>query len=175
MTVQQQWGDANNKQPAMYLHRNIRALRKHLNLSQEELAARVGLNRGNIASYENGTAEPRICNLLKLSQIFGVSAIDLTHKDLTEAEADSNYFVETSQRTNGFPDTALLHQYQERADEISKVIHSLYTCFQFKLKSLPESSPEIQAIQVHFEQMREVSQSSIKDHLALLEFVQRFR
>lgn len=65
------------------LSQNIRYLRKRQELSQEELALRVGLNRGNIASYENGTAEPKICNLLKLAQIFGISVTDLTQKDLS--------------------------------------------------------------------------------------------
>ena len=67
----------------IYLNQNIRFLRKRLSLSQEELANRVGLNRGNIASYENGTAEPRICNLLKLSTLFGISIMDITQKDLS--------------------------------------------------------------------------------------------
>lgn len=171
MTAPQQWIDNNGPQPAMYLHQNIRALRKKLSLSQEELALRVGLNRGNIASYENGTAEPRICNLLKLSYIFNVPVTDLTHKDLS-AEKGA---IEIPAGSNGLqshePD--VLKYFHDRADEIAQVIHSLHTCFQFKLKSLPESSPEIQAIQVHFEQLREASQSLIEDHRALLDFVKR--
>ncbi len=155
----------------MYLHRNIRVLRKKLSLSQEELAVRVGLNRGNIASYENGTAEPKICNLLKLSQIFGVSVIDLAHRDLSE----NGFEPQTGHlpASNSLQDPAVLLQFQERAEEISKVIQSLYTCFQFKIKSLPASSPELQAIQVHFEQMLDASQSLIEDYRALLDFVKR--
>ena len=49
---------------------NIRYLRKKMNLSQEELANAIGLNRGNIASYESGTAEPKIANLVKMSKLF---------------------------------------------------------------------------------------------------------
>ncbi len=173
MTAQPQWSDQKNPQPDMYLHRNIRALRKKLSLSQEELAVRVGLNRGNIASYENGTAEPKICNLLKLSQIFGVSVIDLAHSDLSQSGAEG--VDGSSQALNGYPNSETLRHFQERAEEISRVIHSLHTCFQFKLKSLPESSPEIQAIQVHFDQMREVSQALIDDHMALLEYIRASR
>ena len=171
MTAQQQWNDINSRQPDMYLHRNIRALRKRYGLSQEELAARVGLNRGNIASYENGAAEPKICNLLKLSQVFGVSVIDLAHCDLSE---NGLHVLPDLNPANGrFQDPAMLDQFRERAEEVSKVIHSLYTCFQYKLKSLPKPSPELQALQVHFEQMREASQALIDDHLALLDFVER--
>ncbi|HMQ59205.1 MAG TPA: helix-turn-helix transcriptional regulator [Flavilitoribacter sp.] len=67
----------------IFLADNLRYLRKQQNLSQEELASKVGLNRGNVASYENGTAEPKLCNLLKLADIFGVSMSDMILKDLS--------------------------------------------------------------------------------------------
>ena len=72
-----------NRMASNKLPQNIRYLRKRQELSQEELALRIGLNRGNIASYENGTAEPKICNLLKLAQTFGIPITDLTQKDLS--------------------------------------------------------------------------------------------
>jgi transcriptional regulator with XRE-family HTH domain len=65
-----------------FLPQNLRNLRKRMNLSQEQFAKRIGLNRGNIASYEKGTAEPKICNLLKMANLFGVSILDLTARDL---------------------------------------------------------------------------------------------
>lgn len=173
MTVQQQWCNTHNDlHPAMYLNQNIRALRKKLNLSQEELALRVGLNRGNIASYENGTAEPKICNLLKLSKIFGVSVIDLTNRDFS-AEAIGWAAEPAEVLVQPLHDPDQLLHLRDRATEISQVINSLYTCFQFKLKSMTECAPEIQALQVHFEQMKEVSQSLINDHLALLDIMDR--
>lgn len=67
----------------IFLSDNLRYLRKQKNLSQEELASKVGLNRGNVASYENGTAEPKLCNLLKLAEIFEVSMADIVLKDLS--------------------------------------------------------------------------------------------
>jgi transcriptional regulator with XRE-family HTH domain len=171
MTVPQPICTQESPLPAMYLPGNIRLLRRKLSLSQEELAALIGLNRGNIASYENGSAEPRICNLLKLSHIFGISVIDLAQKDLSLSELEN--ISDRSMHPGTVHDKALLQQFHERAEEISKVIHSLHTCFQFKIKSIPDTSPEIQAIRVHFEQMREASQSLIADHLALLEHLRR--
>jgi transcriptional regulator with XRE-family HTH domain len=174
MTVQQQWCNTHNDlQPAMYLNLNIRALRKKLNLSQEELALRVGLNRGNIASYENGTAEPKICNLLKLSKIFGVSVIDLANRDLSVQITELETPELAAASAVPFHDPEQLLHLRDRANEISQVIHSLYTCFQFKLKSMTECAPEVQALQMHFEQMKEVSQSLINDHLALLDILSR--
>ena len=63
---------------------NIRYLRKKMNLSQEELANAIGLNRGNIASYESGTAEPKIANLVKMSKLFSVPLADLTETKICE-------------------------------------------------------------------------------------------
>jgi transcriptional regulator with XRE-family HTH domain len=171
MTVPQPTCNQENPLPAMYLPGNIRMLRRKLSLSQEELGALIGLNRGNIASYENGSAEPRICNLLKLSRILGVPVTDLAQKDLSLVSLESTSDI--SDRPNSPQNTELLRQFHERAEEISKVIHSLHTCFQFKLKSLPENSSELQAIRVHFEQMRDASQALIADHLALLEHLRR--
>ena len=69
-----------------YLAENIKYLRNKLGLSQEKLAEMMGMNRGNIASYEKGMAEPRIENLLKLMTIFKVELNDLVKKDLRVLE-----------------------------------------------------------------------------------------
>ena len=43
-----------------FIASNLKVLRKSTGWSQTELAECVGLNRGNIASYESGCAEPSI-------------------------------------------------------------------------------------------------------------------
>ena len=120
----------------IFLQQNIRLLRKNLKLSQEELASRVGLNRGNIASYENGSAEPKICNLLKIANLFGISIIDITQKDLSNKdtldEASSSYQNLTSNELE------LIEQFLRRAEELEKVFQSIHTCFLFKAKSMEE-------------------------------------
>lgn len=63
---------------------NLRYLRKLSNLSQQAFAEKVGLNRGNIASYEKGSAEPSLTNLLKISRYFNVDLMDFIDRDLTE-------------------------------------------------------------------------------------------
>ena len=65
-----------------FLASNIRFLRKRLNLSQTAFADRVEMNRGNIASYEKGSAEPNTVKLLRISRFFGVSLHDLLENDL---------------------------------------------------------------------------------------------
>ncbi|NRA88538.1 MAG: helix-turn-helix domain-containing protein [Rhizobiales bacterium] len=48
---------------------NIRALRRQAKLSQTELAERMGLTRNSIAKWENGTNQPSLKNLQRLSTI----------------------------------------------------------------------------------------------------------
>ena len=68
--IDQQETDSLN---ATFLASNLRLLRKKFQWSQEEFASRVGLNRGNIASYENGSTEPKVQSLLKMSELFQLS------------------------------------------------------------------------------------------------------
>ena len=161
--------DLANRNGTSYLHRNIRCLRKKLKLSQEELGCKIGLNRGNIASYENGSAEPKICNLLKLSNLFGVSIIDLTQKDLSE---ERNF----SQANNTFEkiskgDKELLEQFYHRIDELEQVIESVHTCQQFCAKKLGDLPPEVQRFQHNFDQLYDASQSLLRNHHNLIDFI----
>ena len=146
---------------------NIRCLRKQLKLSQEELGHKVGLNRGNIASYEKGTAEPKICNLLRLAHLFKVSILDLTRRDLSQAE---------SALTNaaGSPgpsiQSSFLDEYREKSDELRIVVNSIYTCQQYKARTLEGSDDRnVQTILANFEQLHDATQALMRHHAELLE------
>lgn len=52
----------------------IRELRKERGLTQEELGNLMGLERSTISSYERGRLEPTFQNIIKLADIFSVSA-----------------------------------------------------------------------------------------------------
>ena len=164
--------DLANDNYTIYLHQNIRFLRKRLSMSQEELAGRIGLNRGNIASYENGTAEPKICNLLKLSSLFGVSIMDLTQRDLNDEEAlaeASKAFQQISER-----ERELVEQFTHKAREIEAVFNGLYTCCHFKTSSIGEMPKDMQILFSNFEQLHEAAQTLLCSHKALLDFI-RYR
>lgn len=158
----------NNNQP-IFLQQNLRCLRKKLNMSQEDLGARIGLNRGNIASYENGTAEPKICNLLKLSSLFRVSIMDLTQRDLSDEkalESATNYY---QQMTN--KEKEVIRQFMQKAEEIGEVIYGLHTCHQFKAKSMDDLPKDMQIMMVNFEQLYDAAQALLGNHQALLDFI----
>jgi transcriptional regulator with XRE-family HTH domain len=71
---------------------NLRHLRKQNQLTQEQLAQKLGVKRAMIGAYEEGRAEPRLINLQHFCQFFSVRMDQLVLRDLTtenaEAEAD---------------------------------------------------------------------------------------
>lgn len=156
----------------IFLHQNIRFLRKQLKLSQEELGGRIGLNRGNIASYENGSAEPKICNLLKLSNLFGVSIIDLTQKDLSEGQnlqASAQNFQELSSN-----ELELMEQFEARAAELQQVIQSIHTCFEYKARANAaevKGDKPYQMACMKFEELFDASSELLEHHRSLIDFV----
>ena len=48
-------------------------LRKSNNVTQKEMAFRLGISQPSYIRYENGTAEPKFENLVKLADYFDVS------------------------------------------------------------------------------------------------------
>ena len=147
----------------IYLNSNIRVLRKRFGWSQEELGARIGLNRGNIASYENGTAEPKICNLLKMAALFRVSLIDLTKKDLSQSP-NGHLSLSASPVELEALENAL-----HRANELQSVMEGLRICCHFKMKNIEDASlNDLQVIAVHFEELFNTAQALMQEHKTLL-------
>lgn len=55
------------------LQDQIRTLRKAANLSQRQLAQKIGMSQQALAKYENGQATPNPTTLSKLAHVLGVS------------------------------------------------------------------------------------------------------
>jgi len=66
-------------------------LRKANNLSQEELAAKLGISRQAVSKWERAEASPDTDNLIGLSKIYNVSLDELLHSD---EQYDYDYAVE---------------------------------------------------------------------------------
>jgi len=65
-----------------FLGSNIRHLRKSKNLTQDQLADKLGVKRAMIGSYEEGRATPKIHALQTMSHYFNVSIDDMINMDL---------------------------------------------------------------------------------------------
>ena len=150
------------------LSTNMRHLRKRLGISQEDLATRVGLNRGNIASYEKGTAEPKLNNLLKFSQLFGVSIHDLTKRDMscdcTYKTAYTNYLRLNSE------EAAALADFSVQAEEFGDVLQGITKCYDFSKKS-GDAQPDARVLEGQFGQLQHLTQEVLRAHAQLLDFV----
>jgi transcriptional regulator with XRE-family HTH domain len=66
---------------------NIKYLRKRNGYTQEQLAELVGIKRSLIGAYEEGRADPRLNNLVKMAEIFEVSLDALINKDVSEVQS----------------------------------------------------------------------------------------
>ena len=92
---------------------NIKYLRKKAGLTQEQVAETIGIKRSLVGAYEEGRADPRISNLIKMAEVFGTSVDILINKDVSrvsEQELNVSKFkrgkevlaitVDTNQREN---------------------------------------------------------------------------
>lgn len=61
----------------MTLGQRISLYRKKLNISQEELGARLGVSRQAVSKWESGASDPSTSNLLALAKRYGVPAEEL--------------------------------------------------------------------------------------------------
>jgi transcriptional regulator with XRE-family HTH domain len=63
--------------PPFILAANVYHLRTSLGLTQEQLAAAIGVSQPRIAEIERGDANPRLGTLAKLARALGVPVADL--------------------------------------------------------------------------------------------------
>lgn len=152
------------------LAENLRTLRRRLKWSQEELAEKIGLNRGNIASYENGTAEPKICNLVKFAHLFNISVFDLTHADLKNDDA---YSAATLRHQNGFLYTGIpsIDHFVKEAEDYEQAIKGLHCLFRLKTKNMEDLAESLHFAKDQFEQLFGVTEQLLNAHLELIAVV----
>lgn len=66
---------------SMELGARIRQLRTDRHLSQEAVAERLGVSRQAITKWESGASFPTTANLMALSEVFGISIMELTEPE----------------------------------------------------------------------------------------------
>lgn len=63
--------------------KNLKYLRKASDLSQEEVAEKLGVSRQTVVKWENGDSMPDLTNSMALADLFGVTLDDLVRYDDT--------------------------------------------------------------------------------------------
>lgn len=150
---------------------NLRYLRKQSRLSQHTLAEKIGMNRGNIASYEKGTAEPNFSNLLKIGNFFSVELGDLIERDFsTSVQPHDSTTLEPE--TGAHESMATIHasaagvtdlsQFAKRSEEIRKILegfreyHKLRTTTYQMQDQLPK---RVQELMIDYDRLLDLAQS----------------
>ena len=153
--------------PPNHIAANLRALRKAAGWSQAELAERVGLNRGNIASYESGNAEPNICKTLQISKVFAVHPRDLIRRDLRDAAELTLAKIAYVQDREDYK--AELENHQLRTAQLAELLASSRKLFDYKKELLESPCAEAKQIGLHYEQLYQISQELLSNQQLLLE------
>ena len=60
-----------------FIGANIKRYRSRKNMTQEQLAEKLGVNRQTVGRWENGSLEPRTKKLSEIAKALGVSKFDL--------------------------------------------------------------------------------------------------
>ncbi|HFR3588141.1 TPA: helix-turn-helix domain-containing protein [Streptococcus suis] len=120
----------------------LKTLRKENNLTQEELAKKIGVNLRTLQKWENGESSIRTKNAEKLAKHFGVSVGYLLgysdfreENDLIEKIDETDFFGDGELTENGkeffsnldiFLYFALLRHHREQAETIANQIVGAY-------------------------------------------------
>lgn len=149
-----------------FIASNLRVLRNRLGWSQSELAQKVNLNRGNIASYESGSAEPSICKLLRISTLLKVHPRDLTRRDLSDPE--ELLLAQLAHDEHRMEEKERLASFRNRALELRELIDSSKRLYEYKRKKLVSPCKEADLFAAKYEQLYEVTQQLLEEHQDLL-------
>lgn len=149
-----------------FIASNLKLLRKAQGWSQAELAIRVNLNRGNIASYESGTAEPGICKLLRMSKLFGITARDFTRSDLSNTTNLERARVRYNDKLAS--EAIVAKAAGTRVRELEDLVDSSHKLFAYQQGKHKKSCPEAELLAVQYQQLLDVTHQILKEHKSLL-------
>jgi transcriptional regulator with XRE-family HTH domain len=171
-----------------YLADNIKYLRKKLGLSQEKLADLLGLNRGNIASYEKGSAEPRIENLIKMMQVFKVEVKDLVEKDLAGIEK-LDQEISSLKENESYSDFLVkwekgrllkrlvnrderIQQFVKQSEEMHKILEGFKLFHKYKMENGRTVSEDVKKIADDYEKLLEVMEVMLQTDRQMIEYLE---
>ena len=146
--------------------------RKKMNLSQEELASRIGVSRQAVSKWERAEASPDTDNLILLADIYGVSLDELLKG---EKETESETQSEGPENNAEIIPTAIQHtKNQTRFRSNTESMLTQRTVILFTLISGTESMLKIKTVQrlmsagTEFMLKKTVKQKSIQTKTEML-------
>jgi transcriptional regulator with XRE-family HTH domain len=166
---------------------NLKFLRKKAGMSQEQLGEKLALNRGNIASYEKGTAEPRLENVLKIVKLFNIELSDLLEKDLSNSAAIQEELEKMGLPNEQAPIAAeeatahlkaelidnrmRLERFISQSDDMQKILEGFRQFHKFKMSKSGDISRDVKNIADDYENLLEVMDALLLSHKELIKFL----
>lgn len=160
-----------------HLSKNIQYLRKKHQLSQLALGEQIGLSRSNIASYENGKAEPRAVKLAELARFFNISLNQLIEADLSEL-SDQNFLpanANIKEKLIGFlenRDETILN-FEKKTENLKKITEGFRAFIELKINSLGKLPKPLTSIAGDFENLLSVMDNLIASNEELAAYLRK--
>ncbi|BDD01782.1 helix-turn-helix domain-containing protein [Persicobacter psychrovividus] len=170
-----------------YFADNLKFLRRQNNFSQEQLAKHLGLNRGNIASYEKMTAEPKIENLLKICKFFNVEVSEFLEKDLQNIaiiQEEMEKVNSESNPTNLGEGEATEHFIEElednkkrlerfigQSDDMQKILEGFRQFHKFKMSNNPIITEDVKKMSDEYEKLLELMDALLSSNKELIHWL----
>lgn len=86
------------------LSENLKRIRKDNNLSQEQLAEKLGVSRQSVSKWENGEAYPEMDKVLQLCKMFNLNIDELLNQDLKEVNENKQSKINVDKYVRDFLD-----------------------------------------------------------------------
>lgn len=152
-----------------FVSTNIKYLRKKHRLSQCELADRIGLKRGNIASYEKSIAEPKILNLNKLACYFQVTIGDFVTIDLSNETATKNNEPKVEAVIEPILAQDEFQRIMRDCNEFENIISGMSCYHNFRMNQIKEHTEDIKMLSSEVERLLSVAKCLVDSHKYLIE------
>lgn len=162
---------------------NLKFLRQQRKLSQEALAKALGLNRGNIASYEKGSAEPNLRNLLRILTFFKVDLRDMLERDMSMAEEMEVHLQQsdqveasdfTRQETQEFVLKELegqserMGRFLRQSNDMQKILEGFRHFYQFKKENKRAVWQDVEKMLSDYEDLLEIMDTLLDTNKELI-------
>jgi len=117
----------------MNLSDNLKKIRKDNNLSQEQLAEKLGVSRQSVSKWESGLAYPEMDKVLQICQLFNLNVDELLNqnikevKETKESKATVNKFIDDF--LNFITKVIDMFSSMEFKEKIKCLIEQIIICF----------------------------------------------
>ena len=86
------------------LSENLKRIRKDNNLSQEQLAEKLGVSRQSVSKWENGEAYPEMDKVLQLCKMFNLNIDEILNQDIKEVNENKQSKINVDKYVKDFLD-----------------------------------------------------------------------